>query len=169
MTQAQKMNDALEREVIAKLKENGFEGKFPHYKKVFSDRIELISFPKDKYGNGFHVVASVAYPNREKWGQNIDYHFFKGELGELTADDCGKRYELKSRFGRIFYYTDVYIIQIFGGIIYKSISESKMKTYKPKRFDIHAQKYDEAIYRRICDEINRKMPKIYKWWKKMSK
>ena len=66
MTQAQKMNAALEREVIAKLKADGFEGKFPHYRRVFSDRIELISFPKDKYGNAFHVEASIAYPNKEK-------------------------------------------------------------------------------------------------------
>ena len=169
MTKAQKMNEALEREVIVKLKADGFEGKFPHYRRVFPDRIELISFPKDKYGNAFHVEASIAYPNRPKWEQNIDYHFFQGELDDLTADDCGKRYELKSRFGRIFYYTDVYIIQIFGGIIYEGVSESKMKDYKPKRFDIHVQKYDEGIYQRICDEINRKMPRIYKWWEKMSK
>ena len=169
MTQAQKMNKALEREVITKLKADGFEGKFPHYRRVFPDRIELISFPKDKYGNAFHVVASVAYPNREKWEQNIDYHFFAGELGELTADDCGKRYELKSRFGRAFYYTDVYIISIFGGIIFQGVSESKMQSHKPKRFDIHVQKYDEGIHQRICDEVNRKMPKIYKWWSKMAK
>ena len=44
-----------------------------------------------------------------------------------------------------------------------------MQTYKPKRFDIHIQKYDEGIYQRICDEINRKMPRIYKWWERMRK
>ena len=169
MTQAQKMNTALENEVIAKLKADGFEGKFPHYRRVFPDRIELISFPKYKYGNAFHVIASVAYPNREKWEQNIDYHFFTGEFEELTADDCRNRYELKSRFGEVFYYTDVYIINIFGGIIYQGVSESKMQSHKPKRFDIHVQKYDERIYQRICDEINCKMPKIYKWWSKMAK
>ena len=169
MTQSQKMNTALENEVIAKLKADGFEGKFPHSRRVFPDRIELISFPKYQYGNAFHVIASVAYPNREKWEQNIDYHFFTGEFEELTADDCRNRYELKSRFGSVFYYTDVYIIHIFSGILYQSVSESKMQSHKPKRFDIHVQKYDERIYQRICDEINRKMPKIYKWWSKMAK
>ena len=163
------MNQALEYEVIAKLKADGFEGKFPHYRRAFSDRIELISFPKDKYGNAFHVIASVAYPHREKWEQNIDHHFFTGELETLTADDCRERYELKSRFGRIFYYTDVYIIRIFGGIIYQGVSSCKMQSHKPRRFDIHVQKYDEGIYQRICDDINLKMPKIYKWWAKMAK
>lgn len=67
MTQAQKMNAALEREVIARLKADSFEGKFPHYRRVFSNRIELIFFPKYKYGNAFHVVASIAYPSKEKW------------------------------------------------------------------------------------------------------
>ena len=62
MTQAQKMNAALEREVVSKLKADGFVGKFPHYRRFFPDRIEIISFPKDKYGNAFHVEASIAYP-----------------------------------------------------------------------------------------------------------
>jgi hypothetical protein len=111
------------------------------------------------------VYATV----EESEESSVDADEASDEADELTADDCGKRYELKSRFGRIFYYTDVYNIQIFGGIIYEGVSESKMKNYKPKRFDIHIQKYDEGIYQRICDEINRKMPKIYKWWEKMSK
>ena len=115
------------------------------------------------------MVASIAYPNGDKRKQNIDYHFFTGELDDLTTDYCGKRYYLKSRFGRAFYYTDVYIIAFFGGIIYEGVSEKRMKDYQPRRFDIHIQKYDEGIPQRICDEINRKMPRIYKWWEKMSK
>ena len=169
MTQAQKMNAALIREVIPRLLSDGFEGKFPHYRRVFPDRIELISFPKYKYGNAFHVQASVAFPNREKDEQNINHHFFSGNLETLIADDCRKQCRLASRFGECFYYTDVYIVQLFGGIIYMGVSENKMKSHKPKRFDIHVQKYDEGIYHRICDEINRKMPKIYKWWSTMAK
>ena len=169
MTQSQKMNAALEQAVIAKLKADGFEGKFPHYRRVFPDRIELISFPKYKYGNAFYVQASVAFPNREKHEQNIDHLFFSGNLETLIADDCKKQYRLKSRFGECFYYTDVFIVQLFGGIMYQGVSEKNMKSFRPKRFDIHVQKYDESIYLRICDEINHKMPKIYKWWSKMAK
>lgn len=46
MIQTQKMNAALKSEVVAKLKADGFEGKFPHYRRVFPDRIELISSPR---------------------------------------------------------------------------------------------------------------------------
>ena len=169
MTQSQKMNAALIREVIPRLLSDGFEGAFPHYRRVFPDRIELISFPKYKYGNAFYVQASVAFPDNEKDEQNIEHHLFSGNLETLIADDCRKRYMLRSRFGECFYYTDVYIVQLFGGIMYQGVSEKKMETYRPKCFDIHIQKYNEDIYQCICDEINRKMPRIYKWWSKMAK
>ena len=84
MTQAQKMNAALEREVIAKLKADGFEGKFPHYRRVFPDRIELISFPKDKYGMhrpcaaGYTAAVdghvSVAFADRYERHSGIPHH-----------------------------------------------------------------------------------------------
>ena len=64
---------------------------------------------------------------------------------------------------------DPFLTCIFGGIIYQGVSEGKMQSHKPKRFDIHVQKYEEGIHQRICDEVNRKMPKIYKWWSKMAK
>ena len=63
MTQSQKIKKALEENVIPKLLADGFVGKYPNYRKVYPDRIELISFPKYKYGNAFYVLASIAYPN----------------------------------------------------------------------------------------------------------
>lgn len=169
MTQSQKMKKALEENVISKLSADGFAGEYPDYRKDYPDRIELISFPKYKYGNAFYVLASVAYPNREKEKQNIDLHFFNGDLDGLTADHCIYRYFMKGNFRDCFYYTDVYRIQIFGGLMYEGVSETRAKTYKPKRFDKLVQKADENIYQRICDDINKKMPKVYKWWAKMSK
>ena len=66
MTQSQKMRKALEEKVISKLLIDGFIGEYPDYRKVYPNRIELISFQKYKHGNAFYVLASVAYPNREK-------------------------------------------------------------------------------------------------------
>ena len=42
MTQVQKINDALKEKVISKLLDDGFIGKFPHYKKVCEDHIKFI-------------------------------------------------------------------------------------------------------------------------------
>ena len=87
MTQSQKMRKALEEKVISKLLIDGFIGEYPDYRKVYSDRIELISFPKYKHGNAFYVLASVAYPNREKEKQNIDYNYFNIAVGILENED----------------------------------------------------------------------------------
>jgi len=167
MTQSQKIKKALEENVIPKLLAEGFVGKYPDYRKIYPARIELISFPKYKYGNAFYVLASVAYPNRIQSEQNINYNFFNGNLNDLTADDCGdKRYYLKGNFGDLFYYTDVYLC---GGNLVMGISEEKAKNYKRKWYELRLQKADESIYGEVCDLVNKRLPKIYKWWTKMSK
>lgn len=168
MKQSQKMRKALEKQVLPKLIADGFTGKFPHYRKFYSDRIELISFPSYKYGNAFYVLASVAYPNREKDERNINYSFFEGNIDELTADDCPLRYVLKGNFGELFYYTDVYITYICG-LMYQGVSEDRAKTYKRKWYEIRVQKADENIYEKVCGQVNKKLPKVYRWWNKMSK
>ena len=167
MTQSQKIKKALEENVIPKLLADGFVGKYPNYRKVYPDRIELISFPKYKYGNAFYVLASVAYPNKPQSEQNIDYCFFNGNLNDLTANDClGLRYYLKGNFGDLFYYTDVYWCG--GDLGAMGISEEKAKNYKRKWYEIRLQKADEAIYQKVCNLVNKRLPKIYKWWDKMS-
>ena len=44
MSQSQKMRKALDNFVIPNLIEKGFTGEYPHYKKVYDDRIELLVF-----------------------------------------------------------------------------------------------------------------------------
>ena len=153
---------ALEENVISKLLADGFVGKYPHYRKVYSDRIELISFPKYKYGNAFYVLASVAYPSREREMQNVNYRFFNGNFDELITDDCRSVYSMKGNFGELFYYTDVY--WRVGDLCCMGISEEKAKTYKRKWYELRLQKADENIYKKVCDQVNKKLPKIYKWW-----
>lgn len=167
MTQSQRMKKALEENVISRLVADGFIGKYPNYRKIHSDRIELISFPKYKYGNAFYVLASVAYPNNEKEKQNIDHHFFDGNFDNLSADACCDKYFLKGNFGDLFYYTDVYWCG--GDLGCMGVSEEKSKTYKRKWYELQLQKADENIYKKVCDQVNKKLPKIYKWWAKMGK
>ena len=168
MTQSQRMKKALEENVISRLVADGFIGKYPNYRKVYPDRIELISFPKYKYGNAFYIVASVAYPNKEeKEKQNIDYHFYDGNFDDLSADVCRDKYFLKGNFGDLFYYTDVYWCG--GALGCMGVSEEKSKNHKRKWYELQLQKADENIYKKVCDQVNKKLTKIYKWWAKMGK
>jgi Domain of unknown function (DUF4304) len=49
--------------VIPLLREKGFKGSFPHFRRVLETRIDLISFFFDKYGGGFIVEIGASPVN----------------------------------------------------------------------------------------------------------
>lgn len=166
MGQFDKMKKALLEYVIPNLKDNGFCGEYPHYRRVHDDRIDIISFNTYKYGNAFYVDISTVFPNRPSGRQNVN-RFFGGDFDNIVTGDCCKIYRLKGNFEHLFYYTDVYLS--FLGSPYLAVSESKAKTFKRGFFDIRVQKSSPEIYKRVCDKVNKQMQKAYKWWNKMGK
>lgn len=61
MSQSQKMQKALYEYVIPNLTAKGFIGKYPHYKKLYEDRIELLVFQTNNLGNSFTVEVSTVF------------------------------------------------------------------------------------------------------------
>ena len=182
MSQSSKMNDALKKNVIAPLLSLGFEGKFPHYRKVYEDRIELLAIFKNKWGNSFTIEISTIYPQRE--GEKRNYY----DCGEESLDDVNVyntylRYRLPGMFDGWFYYTDVYVkedvyakkipfldIKIPHHInFYLAVSEKRKQNFNPPEGYRQIQIADDTIYERICLEVNKQMKKAFLWWKKMSK
>lgn len=47
------MIDVLEQIVVPALTRKGFTGKFPHFRRITPDRIDLLSFYFNPYGHGF--------------------------------------------------------------------------------------------------------------------
>lgn len=168
MSQSQKMKNALIKYVIPTLTNKGFVGNYPHYKKIYNDRIELLVFQTNKWGNSFTVeISTVFLPSR-----NRDSNFFSGEFETIenaTVWDTNYRYRLKGMFDGWFYYTDVYKQKIKSMTFYNAISETKAKSYIPSQNEILVQKADENIYKNICDEVNVQMQKAFKWWDAFNK
>ena len=165
MSQSEKMKKALLEYVVPVLKENGFCGEHPNYRRVYDDRIDIICFHPNPYGNAFYVDISTVYPNRPKEKQNVDYRTFDGNFDNVVTGDCFKMYRLKGNFDSMFFYTDVYFCWAF----YMGVSDKKAETYKKGLFDIRVQKAGPDIYKKICDKVNKQMSKAYKWLDKMSK
>ncbi len=161
MSQSADMKKALLKYVVPNLQDNGFVGEYPHYRRFYSDRIEIISFSAYKYGNAFYVDVSTAYLRED----NNNHTGFNGNIDEIVTGNCNKIYRLKGNFDGLFFYTDVY----FKGGIYMGVSDKKAETYKKGFFDIRVQKADSDIYKKVCDRVNKQMNKAYKWWSKMSK
>jgi hypothetical protein len=49
------MKDTIKRVVVPHLRDRGFRGSFPHFRRCRDDRIDLLSFQFDKYGGAFVV------------------------------------------------------------------------------------------------------------------
>jgi hypothetical protein len=56
------MRRALEGSVVAALRDGGFTGTWPHFRRPSKGRIDLVSFQFDKWGGGFCVEVGVAPP-----------------------------------------------------------------------------------------------------------
>ncbi len=67
------MIDALEDVVIPLLRERGFSGSFPHFRRLSEDGIDLLSFQFDKWGGGFLIEISKCGSSgiRTHWGEEI--------------------------------------------------------------------------------------------------
>lgn len=168
MSQSQKMRNALSKYVIPDLTAKGFIGKYPHYKKIYEDRIELLCFETNKWGNSFKVEISTVFLCERK----RDSNFYSGDFKTIenaTVWDTNLRYRLKGMYDGWFYYTDLYIQKNNSITFYNAVSEDKAKNYIPAKNEVLVQKADENIYRKVCEDVNDQMAKAFKWWDAFNK
>jgi hypothetical protein len=67
------MDASLKSIVVPHLRELGFSGSFPHFRRIKENGIDLISFQFDKYGGGFVIEVSHCPPGgiTTSWGKEI--------------------------------------------------------------------------------------------------
>ncbi|MFF2886098.1 DUF4304 domain-containing protein [Paenibacillus sp. NPDC057967] len=67
------MLSALKSIVIPSLRERGFKGTFPHFRRVNEKKIDLLTFQFDKYGGGFIIEIAVCSPagHTHHWGNKF--------------------------------------------------------------------------------------------------
>ncbi len=165
------MMNTLKEKVVPNLLNKGFKGTFPHYKKIYDDKIELLAFQTNKYGNSFTVEISTIFPNE----QNMELkNFYTGDFkafDEISVFDTSNRFRLKGLFDGWFYYSDVYHSKIKAGIFrkidfYEAVSEKRAVSYTPKDGEVLVQKFSDELFLVIADEVNRQMQAAYAWWEK---
>lgn len=168
MSQSQKMRKALEEYVIPDLLSKGFVGKYPHYKKIYDDRIELLAFFVNKWGNSFNIeISTIFLPPRKRDSNFASVDFVR--LEDATVFDTNLRYRLKGTYDGWFYYTDLYRKRSLMMTFYNAVSETKAKEYIPKANEKLVQKADDGIYYKVCESVNKQMKKAYKWWDAFNK
>lgn len=87
----QEMKKYLSEKVIPVLRQNGFKGSFPHFRRILKDRINLLTFQFDRDGGGFVIEIANCSPSgfTTPWGKRI-------EPNSLTAHDLNMRKRIQS-------------------------------------------------------------------------
>ncbi|MFS0883143.1 DUF4304 domain-containing protein [Metabacillus niabensis] len=83
------MNNSLKKIVVPHLREHGFKGSFPHFRRKNEDNIDLITFQFNRYGGSF-VVELATCPKEGvtmSWGEEVPPN-------KVTAHDVDDRYRL---------------------------------------------------------------------------
>lgn len=85
------MTKYLSENVIPELRQKGFKGSFPHFRRLKYDRINLLTFQFDRYGGGFVIeIANCQLTGfTTSWGENISPN-------KLTAHDLVNRKRIQS-------------------------------------------------------------------------
>lgn len=167
MTNNQIMKTYLQKNVLAPLIEQGFTGKYPHFRRVKSNCIELLSVQTNKWGGSFIIEVSAVFP----MAQNKNYVPWEGLIDDaLTVWDTNERYRLDGMYDGWFYYRDVYSKYVFGfGRNYIQVSEKQSADFVPTKGYKLVQKFDIKTAESICVEVNKQLIKAFKWLSKFEK
>ena len=154
----------LKEHVLPGLSERGFAGKYPHYRRVNGNCIELISFLTNKYGGAFTVEASVAFPNNTYKNYKLYENMTEATLN-VTATNS--RYRLPGMQDGWFYYFDIYRKRtLLFGNVYHAVSEKQSEAFEPTKGYKLYQKFNEQTALHICDEVNLQLKKAFLWMEK---
>ena len=155
------MLSALKKHTFPLLKEQGFTGKYPNFRRKLDSCIELISFQTNKWGGSFTIQVSAVFPG----SSDPNYTLYEG----ITEDTFGveatnRRYRLPGMYAGWFYYRDVYRKRtLFFGNLYYGVPEKEAADFEPPKGYKLVQKFNADTAAQICHEINSQFNKAYKW------
>lgn len=161
MTNRQIMLNALKEYTFPVLVEQGFTGKYPHFRRKLDNCIELISFQTNKWGGSFTIEVSAIFPESEQ----KNYTLHDGATEEtFGVEATNHRYRLPGTFDGWFYYRDVYCKRtLLFEKHYYDVSEKESAEFVPKKGYKLVQKFNEDTAVEICNEINLQFKKAYNW------
>jgi len=74
MATKQEMISSLKKLFVPALRERGFKGSLPHFRRPMKDRIDLLTIQFDKWGGGFVIEVSNCAPEGVvmPWGEHVE-------------------------------------------------------------------------------------------------
>lgn len=123
--------------VIPVLRQKGFKGSFPHFRRLTTDRINLLTFQFDRSGGGFVIEITNCQPSgfTTSWGTKI-------EPNKLTAHDLFNRKRIQSNM-----------------VTESSLTEDWFRYDKKYLFGLG------DIYKKVCKDVLSKLVVAEDYWK----
>ena len=86
------MNQAIKEVIVPVLREQGFKGSFPHFRRKNNNNIDLLTFQFNRYGGSFVVELAVCPLDgvTMSWGEKVPPN-------KVTAHDVNERYRLGAK------------------------------------------------------------------------
>jgi len=123
--------------VVPVLRQLNFKGSFPHFRRLTTERINLLTFQFDKWGGGFVIeIANCEIDGfTTSWGLKI-------EPNKLTAHDLNKKKRIQSNMNTENSWTDDWF-----------------------RYDKKYLFGLGNIYKRVCKDVLSKLDIAEEYWK----
>lgn len=156
------MVSCLKSNVVPVLKEFGFTGSFPHFRRFNNDSIDLITFQTNKYGGSFLVEVSAGFPFADDKNYVLNDNMTEKTLNVYSTNI---RYRLPGMFnGPWFYYCDVYKKKapFRKAEYYDDLDNSRSI---PDGYLI-VQEFNEETADIICAEVNKQLKTAFVWLEK---
>ncbi len=114
----QKIDQAIKDITIPFLREKGFKGSLPHFRRQQSDRINLLTFQHSLYDTKFvvEIANCPAEGVTTHWGKEI-------QKNKVTVHDMGERLRLGSKKHNTDYWFDYGKKSLFGDVDKKLAKE----------------------------------------------
>ena len=167
MSNKEIMRAALNTHVISRLRERGFTGQYPHFRRESGVTVDLISFQTNSWGGSFTVEVSAIFPG----SANPNYQLRGGKTEQtLTVEYTIKRHRLKGMYNGWFHYWDLYSrSSIFLGTEYISVPEKEAISFVPAKGFKCFQKFDEAQAVIVCQNVNAQLEDAFVWLERFKK
>ncbi len=174
------MYQELKKSVIPGLREIGFVGSFPHFRRTRERKIELISFlSHSNLGGAFEVGASIIFPDAAGTREsNLFFPYAEIDPKKLIWAYGRIRNGLPGFFDGAFYYVDVYLSEWTEEYAHKHFTGRHYTAVTPKQeaYIIDhlmannyrlVQKADSSIYASVAGKVASQMPDLLLWFDQM--
>jgi len=164
MNEHEKMIEAIKQYIAPVLRERGFRGEYPSFRKMTEDkRIDFIQFRMFEAGCGFNVSFSYVLLETTSFS-----NYAQGFVEEEDLDEkefCGflSEYNIRGKYGAFFFYGDVYAKDGLFSRNYEWADSNDIIESLLNEGYIKVQSASDEVYEEVCRDVIDNLDQGFQW------